>query len=189
MSSNFEIGSKFGKYSLKADYRHLTNSGRQFSLRLFAGKFLWKSNLNTDFFNFALDRPTDYLFQYNYLGRSETTGVYSQQFIPAEGGFKTKFENPLANDYLITANTSMGLWKWIEAYGDIGFIKHNSTDSRLLFDTGLRLNLLPDYLEFYFPLYNSTGLEVNRSNYAQKIRFVLTLDRETLVQLFSRKWF
>ena len=189
MSSNLEAGSKFGKFSLKADYRHLTNSGRQFSLRFFAGKFLWKNNLNTDYFNFALDRPTDYLFQYNYLGRSETTGIYSQQYIPAEGGFKTKFENPLANNYLITANTSMGIWKWIEAYGDIGFIKHDDSPSRILFDTGIRFNFLPDYLEVYFPIYNSAGLEVDQHNYAQKIRFVLTLDRVTLTQLFSRKWF
>jgi hypothetical protein len=41
-------------------------------------------------FSYAADRPTDYLFDYNYLGRSESTGLYSQQFILAEGGFKSK---------------------------------------------------------------------------------------------------
>lgn len=189
MVNNFEVGSKFGKISVRADYRHLTNSGRQFSLRLFAGKFLWQNDLNSDYFDFSLNRPTDYLFQYNYLGRSETSGIYSQQYIPAEGGFKTKIDNPLSNDYLITANTSMGIWKWVEAYGDIGFIKQDGQSSRILFDSGIRLNLLPDYLEFYFPIYNSNGLEFNQTGYEQKIRFVLTLDPYTLTQLFSRKWF
>ncbi|MDA8917148.1 metalloprotease, partial [Flavobacteriaceae bacterium] len=96
---------------------------------------------------------------------------------------------PLSNDYLITANTSMGIWKWVEAYGDIGFIKQDGQSSRILFDSGIRLNLLPDYLEFYFPIYNSNGLEFNQTGYEQKIRFVLTLDPYTLTQLFSRKWF
>ena len=189
MLSDFQAGSKFGKLSLRVDYRHLTNSGRQFSFRLFAGKFLWKNSLNTDYFSFALNRPTDYLFQYNYFGRSETTGIYSQQYIPAEGGFKTKFDSPLANNYLVTANTSMGIWKWVEAYADLGLIKQDGQQSRFLFDSGLRLNLLPDFLELFFPLFNSNGFEFDQPNYEEKIRFVLVLDPLTLTQLFSRKWF
>jgi hypothetical protein len=47
----------------------------------------------SDFFSYAADRPTDYLFDYNYLGRSESTGLYSQQFILAEGGFKSKIKH------------------------------------------------------------------------------------------------
>lgn len=44
------------------------------------------------FFSFALDRPTDYLFDFNYLGRSEDTGLVSQQIIIAEGGFKSQLD-------------------------------------------------------------------------------------------------
>ena len=36
---------------------------------------------NSDFFSFGLDRPNDYMFDYNLLGRSETTGIYSQQYV------------------------------------------------------------------------------------------------------------
>ena len=64
--------------------------------------------LNSSYFDFALDHPTDYLFQYNYIGRSETTGIYSQQFIPAEGGFKSQFDNPYSDDDN-TLNSSIGL--------------------------------------------------------------------------------
>ena len=164
-------------------------SGRQISLRLFAGKFLWRNNLTTTYFDYALDRPTDYLFQYNYIGRSETTGIYSQQFIPAEGGLKSKFDSPYSDDFLLTLNTSIGLWKWIEAYGDVGYINQKKQPSRLLFDTGLRLNLVPDFLEVYFPIYNSDGLQMQGPDYQQKIRYVITFDPKTLTQLFSRKWF
>jgi hypothetical protein len=37
------------------------------------------NNSNSDFFSFALDRP-DYLFDYGYYGRSESSGFFSQQF-------------------------------------------------------------------------------------------------------------
>jgi hypothetical protein len=48
-------------------------NNRQVSLRIYAGTFLY-NNSNSDFFSFALDRPTDYLFDYGYYGRSESSG-------------------------------------------------------------------------------------------------------------------
>ena len=189
LNAGFEGSEKFGKINFTTEYRHLMRSGRQISLRLFVGKFLWRNTLDSSYFDFALDRPTDYLFQYNYIGRSETTGIYSQQFIPAEGGFKSQFDNPYSDDLLITLNSSIGLWKWIEAYGDLGYINQRAQSSRILFDTGLRLNLVPDFLEIYFPLYNTKGLQLQGPDYQQKIRYVITFDPRTLTQLFSRKWF
>lgn len=189
LNAGIEAGERFGKFNITTEYRHLMRSGRQISLRLFTGKFLWRNDLNTSYFDFALDRPTDYLFQYNYIGRSETTGIYSQQFIPAEGGFKSQFKNPYSDDFLITLNSSIGLWKWIEAYGDLGYINQKEQNSRFLFDTGLRLNLVPDFLEIYFPLYNTKGWQLQGPDYQQKIRYVITFDPRTLTQLFSRKWF
>ena len=189
LNARFEASSKFGKFNFTTEYRHLMRSGRQWSLRLFAGKFLWRNNVNTQFFDYALDRPTDYLFQYNYFGRSETSGVYSQQFIPAEGGFKSRFEQPYVDDFLISLNTSIGLWKWIEAYGDIGYMNQQNQKAHILFDSGFRINLVPDFLELYFPTYNSNGFQMQGPRYHEKIRYVVVFDPQTLAQLFSRKWF
>ena len=190
LSGKSEFSSKFGKIYLTTDYRHLLKSGRQVSLRLFAGKFFWK-NTNSSYFDFALDRPTDYLFQYQYLGRSEQTGIYSQQFIFAEGGFKSKFNDPYSNDILVTINAGFGIWKWLEGYFDFGLIKNKNKTSRFLYDSGLRINILPDYFELFFPLYNSNGFQLNGdlSPYSEKIRFLLTLQPKTLTKLFTRKWF
>ena len=190
LSGKSEFSSKFGKIYLTTDYRHLLKSGRQVSLRLFAGKFFWK-NTNSAYFDFALDRPTDYLFQYQYLGRSEQTGIYSQQFIFAEGGFKSKFNDPYSNDILVTINAGFGIWKWLEGYFDFGLIKNKNENSRFLYDSGLRINILPDYLELFFPLYNSNGFQLtdDLSPYSEKIRFLLTLQPKTLTKLFTRKWF
>ena len=190
LSGKTEFSSKFGKIHLTTDFRHLTKSGRQISLRLFAGKFFWK-NTSSSYFDFALDRPTDYLFQYQYLGRSEQTGIYSQQFIFAEGGFKSKFTNPYSNDLLVSINAGFGIWKWLEGYLDFGLIKSKSQNSRFLYDSGLRINILPDYLELFFPIYNSNGFQLadNLIPYSDKIRFLLTLQPKTLTKLFTRKWF
>ena len=55
------------KIAAEFGYRKLFDSNRQFNLRLYAGSFLYNKT-NSDFFSFALDRPTDYLFDYNYFG-------------------------------------------------------------------------------------------------------------------------
>jgi hypothetical protein len=136
-----------------------------------------------------LDRPTDYLFDYNYLGRSEDSGIYSQQIIIAEGGFKSKLDNPFSNDWIATTNASVNLWRWIELYGDVGFIKSKGIKERFVYDSGVRLNLVTDYFELYFPLYSNNGWEVSQPNYDEKIRFIVTLSPKTLLGLFNRKWF
>lgn len=188
-SSNIEISDKFAKIQSNIDYRKLFPSGRQFGVRLFFGKFLWKQSYQNNFFDFNLNRPNDYLFRYDYLGRSETTGFYSQQFVMAEGGFKSIFEESTSNDYMGTINVFMGLWKWVEVYGDVGFIKNKGKKAIGYFDSGIRLNLVPDYFELYFPLVSSNGWEINQTNYMSKIRFVLSLKSNAIKSLFTRNWF
>ena len=57
------------------------------------------------------------------------------------------------------------------------------------YDTGIRVDLITDYFEVYFPMYSNRGWEINQSNYAQRIRFVFTTDFSALASLFTRKWF
>ncbi len=179
--------SDFTKLVFEMEYRKLFQSNRQLNFRFFAGKFL-RNKTESDFFSFALDRPTDYMFDLAYLGRSESSGIYSQQIIIAEGGFKSKLENPFANDWIVTTNASTNIWRWVEAYGDLGFMKSKGADTRFVYDSGIRLNLVTDYFELYFPVYSNNGWEIAQDNYAQHIRFVVTLSPKTLVGLFTRKW-
>lgn len=188
-NSNLELSNKFGKIYFTTQYRKLFPSGRQFGIRFFAGKFLWHNTLETEFFDFNLNRSPDYLFRYDYLGRSDETGIWSQQFVPAEGGFKSFFEESSANNYMISLNTSIGLWKWIEFYADIGALKNQSRNSVGYFDTGIKFNLVQDYLELFFPLYSSNGFEPSQDNYSSKIRFIFYPRLSTLSSLFTRKWF
>lgn len=187
--SDLQFSGKFGKISAEIEYRKLFENNRQINLRLFAGSFLYNKTVETDYFSFALDRPTDYLFDYNYYGRSESTGLFSQQFLMAEGGFKSKLITPYANQWITTINASYSIWNWIEAYGDIGVLKKKSQNPAFVYDSGIRLNLVSDYFELYFPVYSNNGWEIAQNNYNEKIRFVVTFSPKTLINLFTRKWF
>ena len=186
--NDLQIASSFGKIATEIHYRKLFENNRQISLRFFAGAFMFNST-KSDFFSYGLDRPNDYMFDYNLLGRSETTGIYSQQYIYAEGGFKSKLDTRFANQWMTTINGTFNIWNWIQIYGDAGMFKNQFSNTKFVYDSGFHLNLVPDYFELFLPVYSSNGLELNSNNYGQKIRFVVTLTPKTLVSLFTRKWF
>ena len=186
--TDFQAGKNFSKVSFNYEYRRLFESNRQINIRAFAGAFL-KNKTNSDYFSFALDRPTDYLFDYNYLGRSERTGIFSQQYITAEGGFKSKLKTPFANQWITTINASTTLWNYVLAYGDIGLVKNKLDAPHFVYDSGVRINLVTDYFEIYLPIYSNLGWEIGQPNYDQKIRFKFTADPQVLLGLFRRRWF
>ena len=188
--TDFQVGKKFSKIAFNYEYRRLFESNRQLNIRAFAGAFLKNNaNSNSNYFSFALDRPTDYLFDYNYLGRSEASGIFSQQYIDAEGGFKSKLETPFANQWITTLNTSTTLWKYVLAYGDLGFVKNKHKLPNFVYDSGIRINLVTDYFEIYLPVYSNLGWEIGQPNYDQRIRFKFTVDPQSLLGLFRRRWY
>jgi hypothetical protein len=188
--ADFQLAKNFGKIALNYEYRKLFESNRQINLRFYLGAFIYNKNDPTsDYFSFALDRPTDYLFDYNYLGRSEATGIFSQQLIIAEGGFKSKLNSPFANQWMSTMNFSTTIWKYIQGYTDLGVVKNKYDTLKFVYDTGIRLNLVTDYFEVYFPLYSNLGWEIGNPQYDEKIRFVFTVDPKALLGLFRRKWY
>ncbi|PNQ72734.1 metalloprotease [Hanstruepera neustonica] len=188
--ADLQIAKNFGKVALNYEYRKLTKSNRRYLLRLYAGAFLYnKTYQDSDYFSFALDRPTDYLFDYNYYGRSESSGLFSQQLIVAEGGFKSQLNPGFANQWITTLNGSTTIWKYIMAYGDLGLVKNHGSDAEVVYDSGLRFILVEDYFEIFFPVYSNLGWEISQPNYDQKIRFIVTLDFKTLLGLFSRRWY
>jgi len=186
--TDLQFSSGFGKASGEIEYRRLFENNKKLNLRLYVGTFLYNTT-NSDYFSFGLDRPTDYLFDYNLFGRSESTGFFSQQYVIAEGGFKSQLEPSYANQWMTTLNASYAIWNWVEIYGDIGFLKNKHQSEFFAYDSGVRLNLVPDYFELYFPVYSNNGWEISQPKYNEKIRFIITFSPKTLVTLFTRKWF
>ena len=186
--TDVQLSKSFGKLAGEVQFRRLFNDNRQINLRLFAGAFMYRST-GSEFFSFGLDRPTDYMFDYNYYGRSETEGLFSQQFIMADGGFKSILDTRFANQWMTTVNASFNIWNWVEVYGDAGLLKNKYRGAEFVYDSGIRLNLLPDYFELYFPVQSTNGFELAQRAYPEKIRFVVTISPGTLISLFTRKWF
>ncbi len=187
-NADLQLAQNFGKLSLMLRYRFLSDKNRQWDFRIFAGKFLY-NRTQTDYFSFALDRPTDYLFQYHYYGRSENSGIFHQQFIWAEGGFKSFFDDQFANDYLISNNVNIGIWRWFNLYADGAWLKRKSRPLNFYYDSGIRINLVQDYFEVFFPVYSKLGWETAQPNYLSKIRMVFTMDINGLFKMIKRGWY
>lgn len=188
-SLDFQLSDKFSKVSVTAEYRKLFTNNRQINVRFFGGTFLYNDVRSNDYFSFALDRPTDYLFDYNYYGRSQGTGLFSQQIIVAEGGFKSQLQPEYANEWITTINASTNIWKWVYAYGDVGIVKNKGESGSFLYDSGVRLSLVQDYFELFFPVYSNLGWEIGQPDYDERIRFIVALDISTLIRLFTRRWY
>jgi hypothetical protein len=188
--ADYQISKTFSKISTTLEYRKLFLNNRQLNLRLFAGAFIFNDSRDgEDFFSFALDRPTDYLLEYNYYGRSESSGLFSQQIIISEGGFKSKLKPAFANSWITTLNASTNIWNWIFAYGDVGLVHNRRQGTNFVYDAGVRASLVADYFEIYFPLYSNLGWEPGLPHYDEKVRFIVTLDLRTLLGLFTREWY
>lgn len=185
---DFQYEKSFGKLASEIQYRKMFDNNRTLNLRIFAGTFL-HNKTTSDYFDFGLDRPSDYLFESEYLGRSETTGVFSQQSIVQDGFFKSMLETRTANRWMTTTNACYTIWNWIDAYGDLGFIKNKDVAPKFVYDSGIRLNLVTDYFELFLPVYSNNGWEIGQQNYGERIRFIATFRPETLINLFTRKWF
>ena len=180
-----EIAQNFSKVAADIRFRSLTTSDTQLDFRFFIGTFL--SNKTTgDYFSFGLDRTNDYLFQLNYFGRSEDSGIFSQQFIIAEGGFKSVLPSRFANQFMTSFNSSFGLWKWVEFYNDVAFLKNRNSPVFFAYNNGIRLNFVHQILEVYFPLYSNNGWEISQGNYQEKIRFTFTADLKAIFSFIRR---
>lgn len=189
-NADYQIARNFSRVSTTFNYRKLFINNRQVNFRVFAGAFLSNNtSRDGDFFSFALDRPSDYLFDLGYFARDDDSGLASQQFISAEGNFKSRFTDRFANQWIASTSLETNIWNWVFVYTDFGVIKSEGRNARSLYDSGIRLNLVQDYFELYFPLQSSLGFEPSFSDYAERIRFKASFSIDTVLKLFTREWY
>ena len=74
-------------------------------------------------------------------------------------------------------------------YSEVAVQKDLEEVAQLYYGSGVRLNLVTDFLEIYLPLHNQKGFVPFDDNYLSQIRFVLALEFETLSRLFTRSLF
>jgi hypothetical protein len=183
-----QMARNFKKLSLDSEYITYYGPNRRWTMRIFAGTFLSNSS-NDSYYDFNVSRVNDYLFQYDLYGRSEAEGFFSQQYIKAEGALRTTGNLTSANQWLMTAQSATTIWRWIEGYAEIGWVKSKFQTPETHWGTGITFNLVPDFFEVHFPIYNSNGAVYANNAYPKHIRFQLSLRPASLAKLFSRSWF
>ncbi|MDY0781042.1 aminopeptidase [Tenacibaculum sp. IB213877] len=183
---NAELGNNFTKLSADVRYREYFDVDRSFDIRFFGGIFA-TNNTDGNYFSFSLNRGSDYLFEQNLFGRSEQEGIFSQQYIVTDGGFKSFFKQPsFANQLIMAGNSSISVWKWLEVYNDLAMLKNYDENPRMFYENGIRLNFIPNIFEFYFPIYTNEGWQVNQPAYPSKVRFVITTNLDRIYNFIRR---
>ena len=181
---DFQLAGRFGKIITDWRYQKYTDWHRQIGIRFFAG-LQYFNNAETNYFDFGVDRINDYLFDSELLGQSEDSGIFFQQFVLRDGGFKSNF-NQRANQWIMSTNLDIQIWKIFGLYADAGVYKNRGSRERFIYDSGIKVRLIPDFLEFYFPIQSSLGFELSLNDYQKRIRFIATLNFQKVIRYIRR---
>lgn len=187
LGANVQWMEDFQKISAEASYRYEFAEDQKISFRFFGGYFLTNKTKN-NLFDYGISRVSNYAFSYGLLGQSATSGVLAQQFILAEGGFKSYVGNT-ANQWIGAINVDSHVWRWFNVYADAGVYKNKYQNPQFIWDSGIKVKVIPDFLEVYFPMQSSLGFEPSFKDYAQRIRFTLVLNFGAITDYFRRGWF
>jgi aryl carrier-like protein len=177
----------FNKITGEAFYRWEFAPRQKLSLRLFAGYFMRNETRNNTF-DYGISRVSDYSFSYNLLGQSATGGILSQQFILADGGFKS-FIPGTVNQFITSVNIDTSVWKIFHVYADAGVFKNKNNPTQFIWDSGVKVRVIPDFLEIYFPVQSSLGFEPGFKDYGKRIRYTLVLNLSTIINAARRGWY
>ena len=197
--ADMQLGDKFSLISTTADFRWMLPNRRWLIWRNFAGGFLSNKTEADEIIlgkynSLGLSGTQDYLFDYEFIGRSEESGIWSQQFFITDGGFKSE-TGVLAESYMLTSNISVPIWNIFEikgispslgVFGDVGVVDRMD---KIYWDYGARLSFFTDFLEFYLPVQNQSVNFLEQSNYLQHIRFVFNLDPSEIIERIRRGYY
>lgn len=187
LSGNLQWMEDFQKVSAEAFYRWEFAQDQKVSFRFFGGYFITNKTKN-NLFDYGISKVSNYSFSYGLLGQSATSGLLSQQLILAEGGFKS-YLGKTANQWITSVNVDAHVWRWFNVYADAGVYKNRVQDPQFIWDSGVKVKVIPDFLEIYFPMQSSLGFEPSFKDYSKRIRFTLMLNFSAITGYFRRGWF
>jgi hypothetical protein len=171
---------------LQVDYlqRFKVSKNHTFALRVFGGVFMHNQQPNNDnFYSFGLSGTRDYMFDYYFVGRSDQSGIWSQQMYETDGGFKSQ-TNTFDNKSMLAINAKVPIWRYFKLFGDIGW-----TSNEFAWDYGASIIIVPDFLEIHFPFQSNQANFLQSSNYVEHIRYVLNLDPTRIVNRLRRGYY
>jgi hypothetical protein len=179
---NLEQGKDYmklsGEFNLSWKFK---NKKKELLLRLYAGTFVGTSKEDASRYPFRLAGVTgsqDYLYEYTFLGRSETEGLLSQQFGEKNGAFKVPTTIGSSREWIAAMNIKSPLpyIPFLKIFTDVGYVPGYG----IRYDAGVYVSLFNKALEIYYPLLYSEDIKDNLDDLdlkgAKLIRFTLNLD-------------
>lgn len=163
----------------KLDYWE--KEGKSLELRAFIGQNLFYNGPMNSRYGFAMAGQSgtmDVFYEHTLMGRNQTSGLYANQRLENQGGFKSVTNYGVSNTQLFAVNFYAELPKipLIGLYADYGMFD-NAGSLESMYDLGLGLRLNARF-GIYFPLIESDNI-VNAypvgTKYFNKIRFTLDL--------------
>jgi hypothetical protein len=191
--------------TLTIDYFFNYPKSEGLSVRFFAGKIFYTNgrteskSFKYDRYAFNMTGPNgyeDYTYSNFFLGRNKFEGAASQQIAMRDGGFKfrTDLLSPevgKTDDWLMALNLSSSISNKInplsvlpikiplKVYADIGTYAEawnkSSSDDRFLFDAGLQLSVLEDFVNIYVPIIHNKVFKEYYKSYLSEKRFLKSI--------------
>lgn len=171
-------------------------------LRGFAGGFLYSSSNMPSVYSFRLSGYRgyeDYTYDHIFLGRSETSKLFSAQFAETDGAFKMWSLGMWSTQWMAAVNLKAPLpGKFLEKlpikiYASVGTYGRMPSDGSkgLMFEVGPYLSIVPDVFEIYFPGYMSPSMRESSTilkdyKYYERIRFTLNLTNLRIFDLIKQ---
>ncbi|MFM9026581.1 MAG: M1 family aminopeptidase, partial [Bacteroidota bacterium] len=175
------------RYKLKTPY---SDPRKGLHWQLFAG-YVSTSSKNTypNDYDFQLSGRRgydDFMFDHAFLGRDETSGILSKQFVSTDGGFATYAPTRFSESWMITAGLKADIPGKlpVQAFFNIGCFERADrlvTDAVMFpYEAGLQINVLKEALKIYIPVTFSKDIRASLDNagllnFGERIRFELDL--------------
>jgi hypothetical protein len=166
------------------------NARKGLDVRMFFGGFIWNNPGSDVDFRFRLSGFSGYqdpLYDHVFAGRSESKGLWSQQYADGDGGFR--FSTPLGQtwDWLwaINLETPLPGRLPIRIYFDAGTYSNimsipGSTEA-ILYDAGIKISVINNIFDISFPLIVSKDIQkvsdLYSKQYWQNVRFTFHLEK------------
>lgn len=183
----------YGEFKYRLSYAK-TKKGVDF--RLFAGGFLVNKNdvRNYNFRMSGWQGSQDYLYDELYFGRTDDHGLWDNQFVVRDGGFKIPTFVGQSNQWIAALNVSadLPLPVPVSVFLDLGTYEGINTvfediDNLVMYDAGICISPVKGVFEIYIPLLYSKdiekNLETNDFKFIDKVRFVFNLNKLAPVRL------
>ncbi len=184
---NLQHTMSMAKISATINYKLTLSKKSYVELRFFVGTFLAGNANERGYYAYranGYNGPQDYLFETNFVGRNQTSGIGFNQFTEKDGALKVWTPLGQTGQWLTSLNIkSPKLFKLpIKAFADVVVCDARSllTD-KVLWDAGFNIVLWQDIIDVYIPLlYNNDiqkTLELNNVQFQNRIRFTFNIHK------------